>query len=102
VSQEKDYQDAVDSQAESGQEKLPPAEFAGFIVSLAQAALMHLGELPDPTTGQPSRNVAHARYSIDVIDMLATKTKGNLTAEEETLLSRVLSDLKMKFVRTGH
>lgn len=81
--------------------KMPPVEFSGFIVSLAQAALMQLGDIPDPTTGQPVRNKDQARYSIDLIDMLSEKTKGNLTEEEQTLIQRVLSDLKLRFVRSA-
>jgi hypothetical protein len=81
--------------------KMPPVEFSGFIVSLAQAALMQLGDIPDPTTGQPARNVDQARYSIDLIDMLSQKTQGNLTEEEQTLIQRVLSDLKLRFVRSA-
>lgn len=81
--------------------KMPPVEFSGFIVSLAQAALMQLGDLPDPTTGETSRDMDQARYSIDLIDMLSQKTKGNLTDEEQTLISRVLSDLKLRFVRSA-
>ena len=79
--------------------RLPPADFAGFIVSLAHAALVHLGEMPDPSTGAPARNIEQARYTIDLIDMFAEKTRGNLTPEENLLMERVASDLKLKFVR---
>lgn len=81
--------------------KLPPADFSGFIVSLAHAALVHLGEMPDPSTGLVSPNMDQARYTIDLIDMFAEKTRGNLTEEEDMLLKRVASDLKLKFVRRG-
>lgn len=81
--------------------KMPPADFSGFIVSLAHAALVHLGELPDPSTGLVSPNMDQARYSIDLIDMFTEKTRGNLTEEEDMLLKRVASDLKIKFVRRG-
>lgn len=78
-----------------------PADFSGFVVSLAHAALVHLGEFPDPSTGVTSRNIDQARYMIDLIDMLEVKTRGNLDAEEKNLLTSVQSDLKMKFVRFG-
>ena len=81
--------------------KMPPVEFSGFLVSLAQAALMQLGDLPDPATGETVRNLDQARYSIDLIDMLSEKTKGNLTEEEQTLIQRVLSDLKLRYVRSA-
>lgn len=85
----------------TGGAKMPPPDFSGFIVSLAHAAMVHLGEMPDPTTGILSPNVDQARYTIDLIDMFAEKTRGNLTEEEEMLLKRVASDLKLKFVRRG-
>jgi len=79
--------------------KLPPADFSGFVVSLAQAALVHMGEVPEPISGQMARDIEQARYSIDLIDLLVEKTRGNLTKEEENLLVRVAADLKMRFVR---
>ena len=93
-------QDTMDdgNQNQSGG-KFPSADFAGFIVSLAHAAMVHMGEMPDPSTGETTRNVDQARYSIDLLDMISEKTRGNLTQEESLILSRVLSDLKMKFVR---
>jgi hypothetical protein len=81
------------------QSKMSPAEFSGFIVSLAHTTLMYLGELDDPSTGEKLRNIEQARYNIDIIDMLITKTKGNLTAEEDHLIQSVSRDLKMKYVR---
>ena len=82
------------------QHKLPPAEFSGFVVSLAQAAMMQLGEIPDPVSGQSLRNIAQAKYSIDLIDMLVEKTKGNLTEDESRLIFQVQKDLKLKYVRS--
>ena len=80
---------------------LPPADFSGFIVSLAQAAVIHLGEAPDPSTGVRSKNIAQARYSIDLLDMIADKTKGNLEPEEQMLIERLRSDLKIMYVRVA-
>lgn len=84
-----------------GTTKMPPADFSGFIVSLAHAALVHLGEMPDPSSGIVSRNLEQARYTIDLIDMFVAKTHGNLTDEEDMLIKRVASDLKIKFVGRG-
>jgi len=78
---------------------MPPAEFSGFILSMAQAAMIHLGELPDPVSGVKSRNLPQAGFSIDLIDMLVEKTRGNLTSEEQTLIERVRGDLKLLYVR---
>lgn len=80
---------------------MPPADFSGFIVSLAHAVMVHMGEMPDPATGAMAPNYEQARYTIDLIDMFVEKTRGNLTQEENMLLQRVSSDLKLKFVRRG-
>jgi hypothetical protein len=84
----------------AGRKKMPPVEFSGFVVSLAQTTLMQLGEIPDPESGQSVRNIAQAKYSIDLIDLLVEKTRGNLTEDESRLIVQVQKDLKLKFVRS--
>ncbi len=61
-------------------------------------ALVHLGELPEPQTGEVSRDLEQARHTIDILDMLQEKTRGNLTDQEARLLQGLCSELKMKFV----
>lgn len=75
-----------------------PVNFSSFILSLATSALIHLGEEADPATGAKSIELPHARQVIDLITLLEEKTKGNLTKEEETLVSQLLFTLRMKFV----
>lgn len=87
----------LDGGASSGQ--MLPAEFSGFMVSLAQTALIQLGELPEPVSGQSARNLDQAKYTIDLIDMLVEKTRGNLTEEEAHLALQLQKDLKLKYVR---
>ena len=95
----RDANEPLEGDGKGASEKLPAVHFSGFVVSLAQAAMVNMGEIPDPDTGQINRNLPQARYSIDLIDMLAQKTSGNLTDEEQHLLQSVRSDLKMRFVR---
>jgi len=45
--------------------------------------------------------MALAKQSIDIINLLKDKTKGNLTQEEEKLLDHLLYDLRMRFVKAG-
>ncbi len=78
---------------------LPPVDFSGFALGLGQMALVHLGEVADPSTGERAADPAQARYSIDILDMLEEKTRGNLTAEEAELLRVLRSELKLKYVR---
>lgn len=72
--------------------------FASFIFSLSTQALVHLGEVPDPVDGTAQVNLEAARQIIDILAMLAEKTRGNLDAAEGSLLESALYDLRMRYV----
>lgn len=72
--------------------------FATLIISLSTQALMYLGEIPDLEGGATRKDLSAARNIIDWLGVLERKTAGNLDAEEEALLSRILYDLRMRFV----
>lgn len=72
--------------------------FDTFVLGLASTALIHLGEGPDPDTGAVKLNLVLARQSLDLLELLFKKTRGNLTADEERLFQSVLTDLRLKFV----
>lgn len=78
---------------------LPRPDFAAFLLSLGTSALFHLGLVPDPETGKPSDpNLPVARHTIDTLELLEEKTRGNLNDEEEALLRNLLTDLRIRFV----
>ncbi|MGK7346217.1 MAG: DUF1844 domain-containing protein [Candidatus Nitrospinota bacterium M3_3B_026] len=77
---------------------VPPIDFPTFIVSLSSSAAYHMGGYQDPVSGKTSMNKDLARQTIDIIAMLREKTRGNLTEDEERLISNLLRDLRMKFV----
>ncbi len=72
--------------------------FASFIFSLGRSAFVHLGEEPDPVTGEKKLSLPMAKETIDIIALLEEKTKGNLTQEEEHLLKNILYALRMRYV----
>jgi hypothetical protein len=79
--------------------------FAAFVLSLAHTTALHLGDIPDPATGQTlAPNLAAAQQMIDILALLEEKTRGNLTAEERQLLEQLLYELRMRFVevRAAH
>jgi hypothetical protein len=81
---------------------LPKADFAGLALSLATSALFHLGLVPDPETGQPgAKNLALARHSIDTLELIQEKTRGNLTGEEAELLANLLTELRVHYVESS-
>lgn len=84
---------------EGGRAPLPPIDFATFIFSLNSSALIHLGELPDPVTGQAEADLELAKQTVDLLGMLKDKTRGNLTPDEEKLLDAILFDLRMRYVK---
>lgn len=73
--------------------------FAFFATSLGLQAFYMLGEFPDEKGERPAADLKQAKYLIDILQMLAEKTKGNLTPEEDTTLKTLLYELEMKFVQ---
>jgi hypothetical protein len=51
-----------------------------------------------PGTNEITRDLDAARFSIDLLGMLETKTRGNLSPDEERLLAQVLTTLRLNFV----
>jgi hypothetical protein len=90
-------------QEETGAEQaerppLPEANFTSLIFSLSSSALINLGEVPDPNTGQKNKDLQIAKHTIDIIAMLQEKTEGNLTEDEKKFLDSVLADIRWRFV----
>lgn len=77
---------------------MPQVTFSTFILSLCSSCMVHLGELPDPSTNQDAENLELAKHTIDVLAMLQDKTKQCLDDNEAKLLSEVLYELRMKYV----
>jgi hypothetical protein len=80
---------------------LPKIDFATFVVSLSHNALVHMGDALDPTGAPQQPNLELARQTIDLLGLLEQKTHGNLTGEEERILSATLYDLRLRFVEVG-
>ncbi len=78
---------------------LPEINFATFVVSLNASALLHLGAIEDPNTGQTNKNLAMAKQTIDILKLLQEKTEGNLTTDEKNLIKNILYDLRIIYVK---
>ncbi len=96
------------TEEENGKEKeapaveetlLPEINFSTFIFSLSSSALLHFGEIPDPSSGTKEKNLPMAKHTIDILGMLEEKTRGNLTPDEEQLFKNILYDLRMLYVK---
>lgn len=78
---------------------LPEMNFAGFIFSLSTTAMYHFGDFPDPVTKEGRRNLPAAKQTIDILNILKTKTEGNLDEGEKEMLDGILYELRMRYVK---
>lgn len=72
--------------------------FMQLVLQNQQLAMMSMGKLKNPVSDKIERNLEFAKMSIDTLDMLAVKTKGNLSEYEEKFLTEVIKDLKLNYV----
>ncbi len=73
--------------------------FAAFVLSLAHTAAVHFGDIPEPVSGAtPEANLPAAQQMIDILSLIETKTRGNLTAEERQLIEQLLYELRLRFM----
>ena len=103
VKQEKEGEQKTEPPAqEEGQRgPLPEVNFSSLILSLSSSALLHIGEIADPYTGEKKQDLALAKHSIDTMAMLKEKTEGNLSEEEQKLLESVLTDLRWRYIKAA-
>ena len=93
--------DTIEDQKNSSDEKEAASsqvDFPTFIMSLSSSAFYHLGDMPDPTTGKKELNLPAVQQTIDMLNMLMEKTKGNLKEDESKLLEQLIYELQVKYV----
>lgn len=83
---------------EEDADQLPPASFAFLVFTLATQTMVHLGQIADPIDNQATVRLPLAQHHIDTLALLEEKTKGNLTAEEEKMLTTMLHELRMVYL----
>lgn len=77
----------------------PEISFNALVISLATTAAVHFGDAADPASGQRQPpNLEAAGHMIDLLSLLGEKTTGNLTPIEDQFLTRVLYELRMRFL----
>jgi len=82
-----------------GQEEMPEPSMLEIVNLLAMQATVGLGLMQDPRTGQPMpAHLPTAKHFIDLLELLAEKTKGNLDQNEQQILDRTLHELHLIFV----
>jgi hypothetical protein len=88
----------MDGMDEQGEGEAGPLGFAEFILSIATNAVLHMGGETKDGRVPGHINLPLAAQHIDIISMLAQKTRGNLTRDEAELMEALLYDLRMKYV----
>ena len=73
-------------------------QFYQLILSLHGGAMQQMGKVASPVSGKIERDLAQAQATIDLLDMLKHKTKGNLSSEEQKLVDHVLYELRLNYV----
>ena len=82
---------------EQEKDDIPNYQFMSLVYSLSQAVMMQLGKISNPMTGKIEKSIVQAKASIDMLEMLKDKTKGNLTKTEEKMLLTTLSNLYLNY-----
>jgi hypothetical protein len=77
----------------------PPADFRSIVGLLATQALSGLGAYGDPKTGRVVVDLEQSQFAIDLLAVLESKTKGNLSTEEHTELTSIVAELRSRFVQ---
>jgi len=99
VDEKEELKEKPPEKKEAAPPPLPEADFTSLIFSLSSTALFHMGEIPDPETGEKTIDLSLAKHAIDTVSMLQEKTAGNLTDEEQKFTESVLADLRWRFVK---
>jgi len=73
--------------------------FTNLVIMFQTAAMQHMGKIKNPISDKIERDIEQAKISIDLLDMLERKTKGNLEEYESKLLKSVLQDLRLNYVQ---
>ena len=71
--------------------------FLQLVYMFHTSAMQGLGKVADPT-GKINRNLEYVNQTIDLMEMLLVKTKGNISEETEKMLTQMISELKINYV----
>lgn len=71
-------------------------DFKEYITFLSTNGLLGLGVIPNPKTGKERKNLELVKFTINILELIEEKTKGNLTGEEREFLMNTMNNLKTK------
>jgi hypothetical protein len=75
--------------------------FLNLVQQFYQSALIYMGKIENPQTKKIEINKDMARYFIDSLEMLIEKTQNNLSDHEAQMLTKIVQELKLEFVKVN-
>ncbi|MEW6455938.1 MAG: DUF1844 domain-containing protein [Acidobacteriota bacterium] len=81
---------------------MPPLDITSLLVPFYTQALIKLGEMEDPLSGEKDEDINFAKRLIDLIELFEKKTKGNLIQEEEKFVESILHNLRMLYLKKAN
>ena len=93
--------DTQESPQQQERPTLPPGDFNSLVSMLATQAMFAMGFIATEKDKEPQKDLMLAKFNIDMLESLEQKTKGNLTEQEQKLLTGALSQLRMGFVEAA-
>ncbi|MDD5645503.1 MAG: DUF1844 domain-containing protein [bacterium] len=79
------------------QDKKKEIQFIGLVSMLGNSAMQAMGKVANPFNGKIEKNMETAKVSIDLLEILEEKTKGNLTQNEQKTLELLLTNLRLNY-----
>jgi F0F1-type ATP synthase membrane subunit b/b' len=73
--------------------------FTNLVIMFQTVAMQQMGKIKNPITDKIERDLEQAQMSIDMLEMLQEKTKGNLTDAEQKMLKTMLHELHLNFLQ---
>jgi len=88
-----------DKEAEEEKEVLPPLDFSSLVLPFFTQALFKLGQLNQGGTKDQEGKLELAKRMIDLLDLLKSRTQGNLKPEEQKFIDQSLHQLRMAYMQ---
>jgi len=73
--------------------------FTQLVIMFHAATMQQLGKVKHPVTEKIEKNLEAAQNTIDILEMLQAKTKGNLATDEDALMTQILQELRLAYVQ---
>lgn len=75
----------------------PEPSFQALLLMLGTQAMIDLGEIANPMTGQPATDLRKAKWHLDLLKMLEQKTAGQLDEAEAKALANIVHEVGQKW-----